>query len=369
MGLGDVKRANALLNQSLVICREMNLTEQLAHGLTDLSNMHAFTGNYGPADATVEEAISLWRGLNNLPMLAFALNVRAQLMLMSGQPARASAAAQEGLAICSSIDNVEGAEFSLGILIESYHLMGDIGTTITYTQQAVDYANSTPVGTLAHFRAVYLNATLGACENVAARVGELLESPILADLPVAMAGQALISLAHAELMCGGPGPAATIMTQMGEKMDNDGSSFNQLLWAGPVITDYVMFQGEVAQALDLAQKTEAAMLEAGMNAYLPEVYLQQARALRIMDRRADAAQALRAGREAAERYGIRFWLWRILALMADLEADPAAAGDLRQRARDTLDGIAATMADHPDLRASFLALPEAAALLEASRTT
>jgi tetratricopeptide (TPR) repeat protein len=368
MGLGDVQRAYALLHQSLAVCREMGMTEQLAYCLTDLGNMYAFTGQVAAASEAIDEAVTLWRNLNNLPMLAFALNVRGQMHCVSGRLASAITAAQEGLAICDSIDNVEGAAFSLGVLIETYQLMGDIGRTIVYTQQALEYANRTPVSTLAQFRAVYLDASLGACDDVAARIVELLQSPMLNDLPVAMAGQGLISLAQAELLCGRPGPAAATLMQIGEKMDQHEGGFDQLLWAGPVIANFALSQGDAVEALDIAQKTEAAMKSAGMDAYLPEVYLQQAKALLMLDRHDEASKVLQTGHIKAESTNTRFWLWRILVLMADLEPEEVAAVALRRYAHNVLNEIAATMNEHPDLRASFLALPEAAALLEGSHS-
>ena len=71
-------------------------------------------------------------------------------------------------------------------------------------------------------------------------------------------------------------------------------------------------------------------------------------------------QLLDAQREATAM-GSRWILWQILATLAQIEVDPAAAGHLRRQARVVVETIADNIDDN-ELKVSFLTLPRAQAL-------
>jgi hypothetical protein len=81
----------------------------------------------------------------------------------------------------------------------------------------------------------------------------------------------------------------------------------------------------------------------------------------------DAASTLAQARTEAEQLGFRPILWRIDAVLSGIAAsagDAANAAELRTRAKGIVEEIAGTL-DDEELRASFLALPDVAAVTTA----
>ena len=104
----------------------------------------------------------------------------------------------------------------------------------------------------------------------------------------------------------------------------------------------------------------------GLNSISPQVYYLKGKTLAEMGNIEVARDALQAGRQQAEAGGGRFALWKILALLGQLEAESGNAVEAEDYNRKAY-AILLKIIDHidrADLRQSFMALPEVQAVLD-----
>jgi hypothetical protein len=94
---------------------------------------------------------------------------------------------------------------------------------------------------------------------------------------------------------------------------------------------------------------------------LPDVLFVRGKAQWMLGERAQAQESFAQARAAADALGSRRMLWQILAALAELEDDAAQENALRAQACE----IAAYIVEHmsPELRESFLNLPQARAIM------
>ncbi len=111
-------------------------------------------------------------------------------------------------------------------------------------------------------------------------------------------------------------------------------------------------RGDAARAADLAREATERLRGMGVRAYLPEALLLEAAALRSVGRGAEARASLDEARDLATSLGARWTLWRVLAALGARRDASAIVRDIADRAGE--------------FRASFLALPEVRALIEAA---
>ncbi|MDX1617127.1 MAG: hypothetical protein R3300_22675, partial [Candidatus Promineifilaceae bacterium] len=105
--------------------------------------------------------------------------------------------------------------------------------------------------------------------------------------------------------------------------------------------------------------------QAGIRNQMAELLLAQAQALASLGRLEQAVKELREAERVAAEIGQRRVLWRIQAMVAELETrrgNKAAAETVRRRAREIVAYIAEHAGDDK-LRESFIALPEVQSLL------
>jgi hypothetical protein len=131
--------------------------------------------------------------------------------------------------------------------------------------------------------------------------------------------------------------------------------------------EFAFGQQEFVRAATLMEELYSDLCETGIRYLRPDVLHLQGRALleqgptRAEEARATLAQA----RAEAEALGSRRTLWPILMAMSEIERQrghPREAEALHRQARGIVDHIAHHLGT-PELRASFLNLPQASAVL------
>lgn len=134
-------------------------------------------------------------------------------------------------------------------------------------------------------------------------------------------------------------------------------------WAHLAKCQLAFARGDYPAAISIARGTAAYMRQAGLDQFMPDLLLVQARAHLHLGEPELAQETLQQATAAAERLGSRRIEWQILAALANLEEDPLKSIGLRKQARDVIQYVA----DHAganELRRTFLSLPEVRAVMD-----
>jgi tetratricopeptide (TPR) repeat protein len=365
--VGDPHQAVAYGEKSLAIARELNLREQMAFTLNDLVYAYVRAGQRAQAEAAQEEATRLWRELGNLPMLAGRLNYSGSLAYLRGDLNGALAATEEAYQISQSIGNVWNQlsySFMQGLVRLESGTAGEaiapLEGALRLSQQAAAFQpilhvtlglNYSALGALEQGLAHYQQARAEAGGAVSA----FFRPPLLAAL-------ARLAICHGELT-----QAEAAIRDSGIEL-KDGIATDEALVVSLPEGQLALARQEYARTVSLMDELIAAMHDAGARVYLPEALYLRGQALLAQGHIDTAQAALAEARAEAEAMGARRMLWQILAALAEIESrrgHVAEAENLRAQAREVI----AFIADHagtPDLRTSFLNLPDVRAVLEDS---
>jgi len=149
---------------SLMLARELNLREQLAFTLHDLTRPYMLMSRQREAMAGLDESRLLWRELGNLPMLADNLNTTADIYGLLRQPERELAYAAEAYQLSCSIGNLWNQAFSRGLMGEALLLLGHYPEAILALRESLEMSKKAGLGILARrvlFELSWLLAVLG----------------------------------------------------------------------------------------------------------------------------------------------------------------------------------------------------------------
>jgi tetratricopeptide (TPR) repeat protein len=357
-GGGDARRATAYGEEALAIARELDLREQLAFTLNDLTYAYMATHQYPQAQAALEEALRLWRELNNLPMLVDGLCNLVIIHYRAGNFDQAIAAGEEGLRISRSIGNLWGQAGSQFFVGNVYLERGQLGRAVAALEAAIRLGEQA-----GHMAAVisassdlgWVYGVLGDVERglelVRQAQGRAVDLPILRLWPTApkarlyllegdlTSAEAALQEGHHELKPEGLQMFTPILLRLAE---------GELAFARQ---DYERVVALMDSLMDWLQQHQS-------RAFVPHALHLKGRALLASGRVDEARAALSVARSEAAAIDGRMILWQILSALSEAEAaqgNHAEAQALRQQARE----IVAYVADHcpPELRASFLAWP------------
>jgi tetratricopeptide (TPR) repeat protein len=352
--------------QGLAIARQLGLREQTAYLLNDLSLPYAYSGDPERGIALNLEAHAMWRALNNLPMVADNLSYRAMIYIALARYDEAIAAAQEAYQISLSIGNVWGQSFSQSWIGEAYRAIGHVTEAIAAMEDAIRTAVSGFQAPLAFTRAD-LGALYGDLGLVARGVelGELAYAAGRNQAAVMVLWSTSI-LGHLYLLDGQVARAEELIIQA-----NQGTSITdqESLFGGANIlaeAELWLAKNDCARAIQACDRLIEYRASHRLRQDLPNVFYLKACALRTSGSVDAAWTLLNEARVEAENTHARWILWRILAELADIERERGQieqARALRAQAREIVEYIAAHTP--PELRPSFLNLPDVGALMNA----
>ena len=361
-GGGDQGQAAAYGEGSLALARALNMREQLAFTLNDLTYPYIALGQRARAHEVLTEAIALWRELGTRPMLADGLALSTHFHILSGHYDQAIAAADEALSISRAIDNQWGQASSRVYISYVYLDRGELDRAMQIMQEAMRLGEQTgllfaiiiPATDLA-----WVHASLGAVEQglALARRAQALESKV--QLPFLRA-YPFVALARLHLAQGDLAAAEAALHHLKSKLPKEG-----MLWFIPNFMP--LAEGELALARHDGERALALMNEqidslsrTRTRFFASDALHLKARALLALDRSDEAGEALVQARTDAERVGSRRSLWPILLDLSRLEAGRGRAAEaqaLRRQAREVVEFIAGNISD-AELRASFLSLED-----------
>ena len=116
--------------RGIALARELDLQEELAYLLHDLSDALSMSGRADRGLAMLLEAQELWRSLGNEAMLADSLSSESIWQHKFGNLARARAGAEEALAISTRLGNKWGMAYGLGVLGQALGYLGEFGRAL-----------------------------------------------------------------------------------------------------------------------------------------------------------------------------------------------------------------------------------------------
>ncbi len=363
---GDPGEAVDAGERSLAIARELNAREQIAFTLNDLWRPYAAVGDLRAARACLEEARPLWREMGNLPMLSENLSSTSALLGLTGESDEALALCDEAYAIAGEIGNPWGQSYSL---LNAYHIdveRGNLGRAIDKMFECIrlsEVSGFVPPQAITRGDLGALYANLGDLERGMALAHEGLdvakERSQLA-VPMVMGSRAEIELLagrfdEAEATLSGsdvarlPGPIHITASARSEILRGKLASA----------------RGDHARAVEIADTAIERFRRLDARPFLPAALLLKGSALLASGQSPEAEKALLDARSEAERLGFRrMILWRIDAELSGIAAsggDGARAAELRNEARSVIEQIAGSI-DDPELRSSFLSLPDVQAV-------
>jgi class 3 adenylate cyclase len=149
---------------SLKLARELNLREQLAFTLHDLTRPFMLVHRQREAMTGLDESRRLWRELNNLPMLADNLNTTADIYGQLRQPERELEYAAEAYELSRTIGNLWNQAFSRGLMGEAQQMLGHYPESILALRESLEVSKQAGLGILARrvlFELGWLLACLG----------------------------------------------------------------------------------------------------------------------------------------------------------------------------------------------------------------
>ena len=349
--------------RALAIARELGLREQMAYTHQDLWFGYAGRGQWTQTRETLLEASRLWRELAH-PVGECEATLRlSQVAMLAGDYEESLALTAEGYRIAEAIhsDDMRALSHAFVGLIHAEH--GQYDEAVRLTEAAIDLGGTTGNVTV----------LIGSQADLALTLGEL--GAVDRGLPFARAALALAegqfpllnswpaaTVARLCLMAGDTTQAARLMADVPSFQDvQRRAGFLAYMWLHVALAggELALAQGHLARAVTLMTEVAASLQTMGLRFRLPDILHLRGQALAAQGRLAQARSDLQAARLEAIALNSRRTLWRILASLAEIEAQTGQhqqAEALRRQAVSILE----TIADHapsPELRRSFLAQP------------
>ncbi|MBA3534968.1 MAG: tetratricopeptide repeat protein [Ardenticatenales bacterium] len=357
---GDPERAIAYGEQALQIARTLHLRGRLAYILNDLPSPYWITGRLEEARAAQREAGQLWEEFGNIPMWVDNLEGRARFCFTCGEYDEAIRLTEQALSLSRSIDHKWGQVQSRFFVGHVYIDTGRLGEAISLMEEAAQLAEEaghTPVRLAVTTDLGWLYGTLGAVEEgltLAARALEWARPRFgyLQSWPLSIMARLYLlqgNLAEAE-------------RALAESKQSYTSNLDLVL----IPVSHMLAVGEVAlaahrhdEALAASDDLLAYLRKTHTRVFVPDAFLLRAQTLLVQRQEDGARPALEEALAHAETLGSRRILWRILALLGELEEQQGnheAAHARRQAAREHITYIVEQI-HLPTLRQTFLTSP------------
>jgi tetratricopeptide (TPR) repeat protein len=344
--------------QGIAIARKLNLKEQLAYLLNDISLLYVWKGNPELGKQYNLEAREMWRAMNNLPMLVDNWGYAIMQHILLAEYALAIEGSPEPLEISRRIGNTWGESFIGSWLGEAYREIGQIDQAIATMENAIRLAEHGFQAPLSFTRADL--ASLYGDLGQPARGMELAK---LAHLEGERFAQVIhiytaATLAHLYVLNDDPASAQPIVDEALTRMaGGDPSSLFDTAIHGAE-AEVCLARGDYARAIQGCDRSISFLRRYRMRRHLADILYLKGLGLQRQGDLDKAVTSLQEARREADHSGSRWTRWRILGALAEIQSsrDPAKAHILRTQARTDLEYILAHTPN--DLRESFLNTPD-----------
>jgi class 3 adenylate cyclase/tetratricopeptide (TPR) repeat protein len=358
----DLDQAIAAGERALALARDHDRRELLAYINNDLGRAYGLNGRMADAFVAFDAARDLWTELGNDHMLADTLAISTQGYFMSGRLAEAETAGRQGLALAHRICNQWGIaqnSYALAyVLLELGRFEEALELMIQSLATSAEAHFHGPGDVLPIVMAYTYGALLGAPGFGHDRVVDWLDklpnsaaAPVVRDvldgLLLALSGDPEAGLARVAAL-----PGVVNQLAVGP----------ELIFASLALLSIHAAAGHHARVLAITDEVAVVLDRLAMAAFRVPLLRFRAAAQRSLGDAPAAETTLRAALSLARQQGCRAYLWRVLADLADLTADPDERAALRDEARTEMNDLA-TSIDDPVLYAAFLAQPSVRALV------
>jgi tetratricopeptide (TPR) repeat protein len=348
--------------QALALARSLNLREQMALTLNNLGLSYYSIGHSQQAKAALHEARALWRELGNMPMLADSLSSACTVYLYAGEYEQAIAFSQEAYEISQAAGNLWGQSYSRAWVGYAYWQLGMPDAAIGMMEESLRFADLAGFAVpLAYTRAdlALVLGALGAVERGLALVQDALAAAVR-QVPL-FRFHVLTRLAQLQLRQGNLAAAEDYIHQA----KDDDLEKPPVFFYATLVTDaeLALRRADYPRAMTILDGVLSAVRSFSVRIFLAQALYVQAQVYLKLGQKGAAQASLQAARVEAIATGSRTDLWPILMSLSQLETDLAEAERLRRQAQAIVESIAAHVST-PDLRASFLSLPEVQAVFD-----
>ena len=360
----NYKMAIGYGEQALAIARQLDLREQTAYLLNDLSLPYAYTGNPEHGIEINLEARQMWRAMNNLPMLSDNLSYAAMIYIALAQYENAIAASQEAYQVSLNIDNLWGESFSQSWVGQAYRALGQITPAIAVMEESIRLAAQGFQAPLSFTRAD-LGCLYGDLGMVARGIelAEIAHSEGQKQAKV-MKIWTTAQLGHLYLLDGQIARAESILAETDRNIapvDQD-SLFGTAIFLTEV--ELRLAQNDSARGIQVCDRLIEYKRAYHLRQSLPDAFHLKGVALQRQGKIADALACFSDARAEAEETNARWILWRILYALAEIEMQRGNDDQARALRTQTREIIAYIVAHTPEeFRTSFLNLRDVRAVM------
>lgn len=349
------RQAQEYGEQAIAIARQLDLKEQLAYLLNDISLLYVWNGNPELGVRYNLESREMWRMTNNLPMLTDNLGYAIMQHVILGEFVQAVEVSRESLDISRRIGNEWGEAFTQSWIGEPYRELGEIDQAISAMEDSIRLAEHSFQAPLAFTR-----ADLASLYGDLGQVAHGLELAQLAHIE----GERIASLmhlyttahlGHLHILKGDLATAQQIIDKgLGQVVPSETPAlFDTAIYNTEA--ELALAQGDPVRAIRACDRMINFLNSYRLHLRLADAFYFKALALQRQGKLDDARVCLQEARSEAERSKSRWMLWRILDRLADIEearGDHHRAQVLHVQSRENLDYIIAHTP--PNLRESFL---------------
>ena len=365
-GGGDNQKALAYGRRSLSIARELDLREQMAFTLTNLTFVYWNQDQMEEARKANLESRAMWQELGNTPMLADSYTMTHLSQWFAGEIRAVVKTAADALRISQSIGNNWNIASSLMILALIYFDLGEIGAAMKHAQEAKAQGLKAGVANLIYTgdrttALIYL--MLGKLEAAGQLADELFK--ITDEVAAVFRANYLATIIQIRVAQGDLDEAKQVLEQTYDQFPIEGLTIFQMGVLIPAEAELRLAQGQHEVALAQLQKLIDRERRAGARYYLADALWLKGRALIDLNRLEEARESLREAHVIAQESEARRILWQILATWIDVEdrlGNETEALALRGQTQEVIHYIAEHIEDE-ELRTSFLSRPEVQSLL------
>ncbi len=351
--------------RAVQLARELGQPELLAVTLHDLGHPYFGTKQFQRGQETLKEAQQIFRSTGNLPMLVDNLATAIYYDFFMGNYEQAIHSYLEAAKISKEIGNLWGQAYCRMYIGYIYIDQGEIGNAINTMEECIRLSERAGFIIPQSFTRADLGslfASLGDFDRAITYTESALQ--IAKKYSPAWIPWSLCASGRVHTLRGEFEQAKVRLIEARQELEkSDPLSFTEInISAAEAELD--MSTGNYPELLSKAEQLYQ-LREIGFRSYLSYILFGKAFALYGLDQLDEAQQVLDEARAEARSVGSRQFLWRILALEAQIALrrdDPLKAAELRNKARTEIHYIADHIS-YPELRTSFLNLPQVTAVL------
>lgn len=343
--------------ESLRIARALNLREQMAYTLNDISHAYSFSGNFKRSRESIQEATRLWRELGNLPMLADSLSTASMSDSTVGEFDELLTLSAEASKITREIGNLWGQTYSISMVGIVHWMRGESARAIQVMEETLRLSELSGYPVPQVMTRADLGLALGSLGAFERGLAEASRALDFADAHyAAFSPYSISALVQVYVWKNDAKHAEELTARL-----HGASQNNPFIFATEALSSLrvAIAQSDPARALVDSARLLGRLDEFSMRTFMPEAHYLMGLAQHALGQIDTARESLHRARRDAEALTARWPLWQILGALGELEAtsgNPIQAEKFLREANELILFIAGHAP--AELRESYLNLPQ-----------